>query len=70
MKPVSEIQEEEGMFSIGTFTGIFSTGIVYMYSILSVIKSKVVEWTIMVSVSYCAHKISYLDFVCVCVCVC
>lgn len=56
MEPVSEIQEE---------VGLFSTGIVYMCGILSVIKSKVVEWTIMVSVrvvSYCAHKISHLNF--------
>uniref|UniRef100_UPI0037E79830 transport and Golgi organization protein 1 homolog isoform X2 n=1 Tax=Semicossyphus pulcher TaxID=241346 RepID=UPI0037E79830 len=37
MDPVSEISEEE--------VGLFSTGIVYMGCILSMIRSKIVEWT-------------------------
>ncbi|KAM7395201.1 hypothetical protein PAMA_006793 [Pampus argenteus] len=38
IEPVSEFHEEE--------VGLFSTGIVYMGCIISVIKTKVVEWTI------------------------
>lgn len=49
MEPGSEIHED---------LGLFSTGIVYLGCILSMIKSKIVEWSIVVSVrivNYCVH---------------
>lgn len=41
MEPVSEFHEEE--------VGLFSIGIVYMGCIISMIKTRVAEWTIVVS---------------------
>ena len=51
MEPGSEFHEEEEV-------GLFSTGMVYMGCIISMIKTKVTEWTIVVSLRilrYCIH---------------
>lgn len=58
MEPVPEIHEEEEVKEKEEEVGLFSTGIVYMGCILSMIKSKIAEWTIEVSliiVSYCIY---------------
>ncbi|XP_037606349.1 transport and Golgi organization protein 1 homolog isoform X2 [Sebastes umbrosus] len=46
MEPVPEIHEEEEEKEKEEEVGLFSTGIVYMGCILSMIKSKIAEWTI------------------------